>query len=153
MQIGKRERGLNRPSTRFPPPRKMNLEKVSIEDVFTGIPSVPFDLNPDKESLSKPSNFCQKPRGLKQTAETARRLLCKLKLPINFQTHPPTHSLTCWQRHKLSKRIFRPAASMTGFSNHFSVTELLDFSTTFLSSLPSPPRIYFLFDMHVVDSL
>ena len=72
-------------------PWKMNLEKVSSK-MFLPLPSVPFDLNPDKESLAKPSNFCQKPRGFKQTAETARRLLCKLKLPINFQ---PTHSLTC----------------------------------------------------------
>ena len=43
------------------------------------VPSVLFDLNPDKESLLEGSNFCQKPRGFKQTSETGRRLLCKLK--------------------------------------------------------------------------
>ena len=86
-----------RPPTRFRPFRENeSREKVSSK-IFLPLPSVPFDLNPDKESLAKPSNFCQKPRGFKQTAETGRRLLCKLKLPINFE---PTHSLTCRQRGK-----------------------------------------------------
>ena len=132
MQIG--ERGLNRP----PPslrrissfPRKMNLEKVSSK-MFLPVPSVPFDLNPDKESLAKPSNFCQKPRGFKQTAETARRLLCKLKLPINFQ---PTHSLNHVAGEASPSPVVklsnREHMTLDGFSNHCllhqtHVTELL----------------------------
>ena len=87
-----------RPPTRFRPFRENeSREKVSSK-IFLPLPSVPFDLNPDKESLAKPSNFCQKPRGFKQTAETGRRLLCKLKLPINFE---PTHSLTCHSKRKV----------------------------------------------------
>ena len=122
-----------RPPTRFRPFRENeSREKVSSK-IFLPLPSVPFDLNPDKESLAKPSNFCQKPRGFKQTAETGRRLLCKLKLPINFE---PTHSLTCRQRGKwyedrcLLKSLFHWAS--------------FDCCTAFLSSLPSPPRFYFL---------
>ena len=109
-----------RPPTRFRPFRENeSREKVSSK-IFLPLPSVPFDLNPDKESLAKPSNFCQKPRGFKQTAETGRRLLCKLKLPINFE---PTHSLT----HVPSKRkvIRGSVCSQITFFHQKPVTELL----------------------------
>ena len=112
----------------------MNPEKVSSK-MFLPVPSVPFDLNPDKESLAKPSNFCQKPRGFKQTAKTARRLLCKLKLPINFK---PTHSLTHVAGvaspspvEKIVEQGTYDSPTSDGFSNHCllhqtPVTELLE---------------------------
>ena len=128
-----------RPPTRFRPFRENeSREKVSSK-IFLPLPSVPFDLNPDKESLAKPSNFCQKPRGFKQTAETGRRLLCKLKLPINFE---PTHSLT----HVPSKRkvIRGSVCSQITFSPKTCHWASFDSSTAFLSSLRSPPRLSFL---------
>ena len=121
MQIEKR--GLNRPPARAAPFRgkriwrKFHLggfhQRGSICPVW--FESWQGKFVEAKQLLSKA------PRPQTNCWNCSSTVQCKLKLPINFETHPPTHSLTCWQRHKLSKRIFRPAiASTTGFSNHFS---------------------------------
>ena len=78
MQIEKR--GLNRPPASSAPFRGKRIWRKFHLGGFHQRGSIcPVWFESWQGKFAGGSNFCQKPRGFKQTSETGRRLLCKLK--------------------------------------------------------------------------
>ena len=68
MQIEKR--GLNRPPAKSAPFTENESDESSIWEVFTSVvPSVLFDLNPDKESLPEAATFVKSPEASNKPAK------------------------------------------------------------------------------------